>query len=186
MGSICVFCGTRTGADPRYAALAEATGRAIARAGDRLVYGGAQAGLMGVTARAALAEGAPVMGVIPEFLIPVEGAQAGVELRITATMAARKAMMVEEADAFIILPGGAGTLEEVFDMVMLAQLGRHAKPAAFLDAGFWAPLEGLLRHVVETGFADPKILSALSFHGGVEDALNALDASMRMAGLERS
>lgn len=178
MRSICVFCGTKTGGEPRYEALAQAAGGAIARAGMRLVYGGAKAGLMGVTARAALAEGGEVFGVIPEFLIPVEGCQDGVEIRITATMAARKAMMVEEADAFLILPGGAGTLEEVFDMVMLAQLGRHAKPAAFLDSAFWGPLETLMRHVVETGFADPRILDAMSFHGGVEDALSTLDAAM--------
>ncbi|MGJ3230558.1 MAG: TIGR00730 family Rossman fold protein [Oceanicaulis sp.] len=175
MRSICVFCGTKTGREDRYEALAAETGRAIAAAGARLVYGGAEAGLMGVMARAALEAGGPVLGVIPEFLIPVEGRQDGVEIRITATMAARKAMMVEEADAFLILPGGAGTLEEVFDMVMLAQLGRHQKPAAFLDSAFWGPLETLLRHVVETGFADPKILNGLSFHGGVEDALRALD-----------
>ncbi|XBQ16411.1 MAG: TIGR00730 family Rossman fold protein [Oceanicaulis sp.] len=177
MRSICVFCGTRTGGDPRYEALAEAAGRAIARRGDRLVYGGAERGLMGVCARAALDEGGKVFGVIPEFLIPVEGRQEGAEIRITATMAARKAMMVEEADGFLILPGGAGTLEEIFDMVMLGQLGRHRKPAAFLDDAFWAPLEALLRHVVETGFADPKILKGLSFHAGVEDALHALDAA---------
>jgi len=182
MRSLCVFCGTKSGREARYEALAEDVGRAVARAGMRLVYGGATAGLMGVTARAALAEGGEVFGVIPEFLIPVEGCQKGVEIRITATMAARKAMMVEEADGFLILPGGAGTLEEVFDMVMLAQLGRHAKPAAFLDSAFWGPLETLLRHVVETGFADPKILAALSFHGGVEDALEALDARMAPAG----
>ncbi|MFW6412876.1 MAG: TIGR00730 family Rossman fold protein [Oceanicaulis sp.] len=178
MRSICVFCGTKTGTEPRYEALADAAGRAIARRGDRLVYGGAERGLMGITARAALAEGGSVFGVIPEFLIPVEGAQDGVEIRVTATMAARKAMMVEEADAFLILPGGAGTLEEIFDMVMLAQLGRHKKPAAFLDAAFWGPLETLLRHVVDTGFASPAILDGLSFHGGVEDALSRLDAEI--------
>lgn len=178
MRSICVFCGTRTGREPRYEALAQAAGAAIARAGLRLVYGGATAGLMGVAARAALEEGGEVLGVIPEFLIPVEGRQEGAEIRITATMAARKALMVEEADAFLILPGGAGTLEEVFDMVMLAQLGRHAKPAAFLDSAFWGPLETLLRHVVETGFAAESILDGVSFHGGVEDALATLDAEM--------
>ncbi|MEQ8406274.1 MAG: TIGR00730 family Rossman fold protein [Oceanicaulis sp.] len=181
MRSICVFCGSKTGLEPRYEALAAETGRAIAEAGMRLVYGGAQAGLMGVTARAALEAGGEVFGVIPEFLIPVEGRQEGAEIRITATMAARKAMMVEEADGFVILPGGAGTLEEVFDMVMLAQLGRHAKPAAFLDSAFWGPLETLLRHVVETGFADPKIMTGLSFHGGVEDALRALDEQIAAA-----
>lgn len=176
MRSVCVFCGSKTGSEPRYSALAEAAGQAIARRGHRLVYGGAEAGLMGLCARAALAEGGAVFGIIPEFLIPVEGAQAGAEIRVTATMAARKAMMLEEADGFLVLPGGAGTLEEVFDMVMLAQLGRHAKPAAFVDGAFWSPLERLLRHVVEAGFAEPAALESLSFHGGIEDALNRLDA----------
>jgi uncharacterized protein (TIGR00730 family) len=177
MRSICVFCGSRTGSDPRYQILAEQTGRLIARAGLRLVYGGAEAGLMGVTARGALAEGGEVLGVIPEFLIPVEGAQEGAELRITATMASRKAIMVEEADAFLILPGGAGTLEEIFDMIMLRQLGRHGKPAAFLDQAYWGPLDQLLRHVVSEGFTRPGVLKDVSFHEDAGDALAALKAA---------
>jgi len=174
MRSVCVFCGSHTGSDPRFSALAAATGAAIAKAGLRLVYGGAKAGLMGETARAALAENGEVLGVIPEFLIPIEGLQEGVEPRITATLAARKILMVEEADAFLVLPGGAGTLEEIFDMIMLRRLGRHDKPATFLDSEFWGPLQILLHHVVDAGFARGEALDAISFHNEVEEALDAL------------
>jgi len=176
MRSICVFCGSSDGSDARFARLAEDTGRAIARAGLRLVYGGAEAGLMGRMARAALAEGGDVLGVIPEFLIPLEGLQAGVEPRITATLASRKAIMVEEADGFLVLPGGAGTLEEIFDMIMLRQLGRHDKPAAFVDADFWGPLETLLVKVVEAGFAQDNVIRTISFHPDPDAAISRLQA----------
>lgn len=178
MGSICVFCGSGVGGEPAHAKLAEATGKAIAARGWRMVYGGAEAGLMGLTARACLEAGGSVLGVIPEFLIPIEGAQDGAEIRITATMGARKAMMVEEADAFLVLPGGAGTLEEVFDMIMLRQLGRHAKPSAFLDGAYWGPLEALMRHVVQSGYAKAEILDAMSFHDTPEAALTALGGAI--------
>lgn len=181
MGSICVFCGSGFGLEPGHAELAAAAGRAIAQRGWRMVYGGAEAGLMGVAARACLEAGGPVLGVIPEFLIPVEGAQDGAEIRITATMGARKAMMIEEADAFLILPGGAGTLEEIFDMVMLRQLGRHDKPSAFLDAAYWGPLEVLMRHVVDHGYAKSDVLDAMSFHTSPEAALDALSGAVEAA-----
>lgn len=176
MRSICVFCGSSDGGDARFADLAEATGREIARKGFRLVYGGAAAGLMGRLARAAMAEGGQVLGVIPEFLIPLEGLQEGVEPRITATLASRKAIMVEEADGFLVLPGGAGTLEEIFDMIMLRQLGRHDKPAAFVDADFWGPLETLLQRVVDAGFAQDNVIRTISFHAEPDAALDQLQA----------
>lgn len=176
MRSICVFCGSSDGGDARFANLAEATGREIARKGFRLVYGGAAAGLMGRLARAAMAEGGQVLGVIPEFLIPLEGLQEGVEPRITATLASRKAIMVEEADGFLVLPGGAGTLEEIFDMIMLRQLGRHDKPAAFVDADFWGPLETLLQRVVDAGFAQDNVIRTISFHAEPGAALDQLEA----------
>jgi len=176
MRSICVFCGSSDGNDARFIELAEHTGRAIARKGLRLVYGGAEAGLMGAMARAAMAEGGAVLGVIPEFLIPMEGLQEGVEPRITATLASRKAIMVEEADGFLVLPGGAGTLEEIFDMIMLRQLGRHDKPAAFVDADFWGPLETLLEKVVEAGFAQDNVIRTISFHPGPEGAIDQLES----------
>ncbi len=181
MRSICVFCGSKQGEDSHFRALAEATGRALAKANLRMVYGGAEAGLMGITARAALEEGGEVLGVIPEFLIPIEGAQAGADIRITATMASRKAMMVEEADAFLVLPGGFGTLEEIFDMIMLRQLGRHAKPACFIDAAYWAPMKQLVNHIVDTGFADRNVLDAIGFHETPEDAIAGLISMVEQA-----
>lgn len=181
MGSICVFCGSGVGLDPHHAELGEAAGRAIAQRGWRMIYGGAQAGLMGVTARACLDAGGSVLGVIPEFLIPVEGVQEGAEIRVTATLASRKAMMIEEADAFLVLPGGAGTLEEVFDMIMLRQLGRHSKPSAFLDAAYWSPLETLMRHVAASGYAQPEVIEAMSFHADAAAALDALSGAVDAA-----
>lgn len=151
-----------------------------------MVYGGAEAGLMGTAARACLESGGSVLGVIPEFLIPIEGALEGADIRITATMGARKAMMVEEADAFLILPGGAGTLEEIFDMIMLRQLGRHDKPAAFLDATYWAPLEALMRHITAAGYAQPDVLEAMSFQADPDGALNALAGALERAAGERA
>lgn len=176
MRSICVFCGSRAGLNPFHTELAKAAGQAIAQRGWRMVYGGAKSGLMGIAARAALDAGGPVLGVIPEFLIPVEGCESRAQIRITATLAARKAMMVEEADGFLILPGGPGTVEEIFDMIMLRQLGRHAKPAAFVDAQFWAPLQTLLIQIRDTGYADPEIVQSLQFFATIDAALADLDA----------
>ena len=121
-------------------------------------------------------EGGEVLGVIPEFLIPLEGLQDGVEPRITATLASRKAIMVEEADGFLALPGGAGTLEEIFDMIMLRQLGRHQKPAAFVDAEFWGPLETLLLRVVDAGFAQDDVIRTISFHPEAGAAIERLQS----------
>lgn len=171
--SLCVYCGASAGGDPRYAALAEAAGSEIAARGLRLVYGGAETGLMGVCARAALRAGGQVLGVIPEFLIPVEGAEPGVTLRKVATLASRKAMMIAEADAFLILPGGAGTIEEVFDLIAQRRLGLEAKPVAFLDAAYWAPMRALLEHLRAEGFAPPALTDAFTF---AEDAPGAIDA----------
>ncbi len=181
MRSICVFCGSKPGDDSYFSDLAEATGSALAHAGVRMVYGGAEAGLMGRTARAALKAGGEVFGVIPEFLIPVEGVQEGADIRVTATMASRKAIMVEEADAFLVLPGGFGTLEEIFDMIILRQLGRHTKPACFIDTAFWAPIESLMRHVVDSGFADPCVVEATSFHDDPKAAVDALVKGLEAA-----
>ncbi len=174
MRSICVFCGSKPGEDGHFKDLAEATGRALAKSGVRMVYGGAEAGLMGIAARSALESGGSVLGVIPEFLIPIEGVQEGADIRITATMASRKAIMVEEADAFLVLPGGFGTLEEIFDMIMLRQLGRHTKPACFVDTEYWATLKALVTHIVDTGFADRNVLDSMCFQDTAEAGINAL------------
>jgi uncharacterized protein (TIGR00730 family) len=174
MRSISVFCGSRTGQSRHHLELARETGRVFAKNNIRLVYGGAINGLMGEMARAALDADGEVLGIIPEYLIPSEGAQDGIKLRITATLAARKAMMINEASGFLVLPGGAGTLEEVFDMIVLAQLGQHSKPAAFVDASYWAELKTLLQKIVANGFADSQTPDRLSFHDHPQSALDAV------------
>ena len=154
MRSICVFCGASSGRDPSYAAAAAAVGTELARRGIELVYGGGRLGLMGVVADAALAAGGRVTGVIPTGLVDRELAHPAVsELQIVATLHERKAVMAELADAFIALPGGLGTLEELAEVLSWAQLGLHAKPIGALDVGgFWAGLVGHLDHAATEGF----------------------------------
>ncbi len=154
MFSICVYCGSRSGNDPRHAEAARELGAAIGAQGFRLVYGGGRAGLMGEVADAALAAGASVLGIIPRRLVARELGHPGVqELRVVDTMHARKLQMAEAADAFIALPGGLGTLEELFEVWTWQQLGYHARPIGLLDtAGFYAPLQALLAHTQAAGF----------------------------------
>ncbi|RKQ95313.1 hypothetical protein C7435_3003 [Maricaulis maris] len=136
-----------------YANAAEAVGRAIARADCRLVYGGGDVGLMGIAASTAAAEGGSVYGIIPGFLIAREGHLDGVDIKIVETMSERKSQLIAESDAYIILPGGTGTLEEVFDVISRQQLGLHDKPIVFLNTeGFWSPFIELIAHTVREGF----------------------------------
>ena len=153
-----VFCGANTGASDEYVALAERLGQRIAERGLGLVYGGGSIGLMGVVADAVLARGAPVIGVIPESMVKPEVAHQGcTELVIVEDLFARKARMLEAADAFISLPGGIGTLDELFEVLTWNQLGYLCKPNGLLDVGgFWAPLEALLDSVVTAGFVRPE------------------------------
>ena len=151
---ICVFCGAKPGHAPYWTTLAQDVGRAIAQAGWALVYGGGRVGLMGTMADAALAAGGEVIGVIPERLVRAEVAHQGcTRLEEVSDMAVRKTRMIELSDAFVALPGGLGTLDELFEVLTLAQLHYHDKPIVLLDAhGFW---DGLLRwggHAVDVGF----------------------------------
>ena len=152
--SVCVFCGASAGSDPRYAAAAAATGERLARDGIRLVYGGGRLGLMGAVADAALAAGGEVVGVIPRGLVERELAHPGLtRLDIVETLHERKARMTELADAFIALPGGLGTLEELAEVLSWAQLDLHAKPIGLLDVGgYFAGLEAFLDHATGEGF----------------------------------
>ena len=151
---LCVFCGSSAGREPGYLHLAESLARALAERGIGIVYGGASVGLMGALADAALAAGGEVIGVITQALIEREIGHRGLtELRIVASMHERKALMAELADGFVALPGGIGTLEELFEVWTWAQLGLHAKPCALLDAGgFYGPLAAFLDHLVDAGF----------------------------------
>ena len=156
--SICAFAGSNVGARPDYAAAAADLGREVGARGLRLVYGGGAVGLMGVLADAALAGGAEVVGVIPEHLDRREVAHRGVtRLEVVGTMHERKARMADLADAFVLLPGGIGSVEEFVEVLTWTQLGIHDKPAGVLDvAGYWQPLLGMLDQAVAEGFLRPE------------------------------
>jgi uncharacterized protein (TIGR00730 family) len=151
---LCVYCGSSDGRDPAYAATARALGKAMAKAGIGLVYGGGSIGLMGETARAALAGGGHVTGVIPEFLVSKERMLGEAhELIVTRNMHERKMAMFERATGFVALPGGLGTLEELAEILTWAQLKQHARPIILCNAeGFWDGLLDLISHMREEGF----------------------------------
>ena len=154
MKRLCVFCGANSGHDPRYGEAAAALGRGIAQAGLGLVDGGASIGLMGAVADAALAEGGEVIGVIPQTLVAREVAHHGLsDLRVVTSMHERKALMADLSDGFIALPGGVGTLEELFEVWTWSHLGLHRKPCGLLDvAGFYSGLGRFIDHVQQEGF----------------------------------
>jgi len=156
--SICVFCGSKSGNDPQYQQSAIELGRLMAQRKMTLVYGGGSVGLMGVIADAVLESGGQVIGVIPRNLATRELIHPGVtEMHIVEDMHTRKAKMSEYADAFIAMPGGFGTLEELFEVVSWVQLGIYAKPMGLLNtAGFYDPLLNMVEHCIETEFIKPK------------------------------
>lgn len=172
MKSICVYCGSNAGSKPVYTERAIALGDCIAKAGLQLVYGGGNVGLMGIVADAALQAGGEVIGVIPEQLMGWEVAHKGVtRLEVVANMHERKMRMFDLADGFIALPGGFGTLDEMFEMLTWRQLGIGNKPCAFLDVeGFYAPLIGMIDRMVEERFLHPDQRNDL-WHGEDLDAL---------------
>jgi uncharacterized protein (TIGR00730 family) len=174
MRAVCVYCGSNTGAKPDYAERAAILGTRLAREGLALVYGGGNVGLMGIVADAALAAGGDVVGVIPEQLVGWEVAHTGLgRLEIVANMHERKARMFDLSDAFIALPGGFGTLDEMFEMLTWRQLGLGDKPCAFLDVdGYYAPLATMLDRMVEERFLHPDQRRDL-WHGEDIDALFA-------------
>lgn len=166
MKRLCVFCGSSPGHDPAFAALAAQLGRTLAQRRIGVVYGGGRVGLMGVLADAALAAGGEVIGVIPKALMDREhGHGALTQLRVVDSMHERKALMAELSDGFVALPGGIGTLEELFEVWTWAQLGIHRKPCGLLDVkDFFVPLVGFLDQVVDTGFlgATPRAMLTVS------------------------
>ena len=175
---VCVFCGSSPGARPEYRAAAEELGRLLAARHLGLVYGGGNVGLMGVLADAALAAGGEVIGVIPRSLVDLEVAHTGLrDLRVVDSMHERKATMAELADAFVALPGGIGTLEEMFEVWTWAQLGLHAKPCALLDvAGSYAPLVAFLDHAVAARFLRPVHRAMLAVTADAQALLDHLIA----------
>lgn len=175
MNSICVFCGSSLGNDPIYQQMAQATGQAIAAQGQTLVYGGGRSGLMGVVADSALQAGGRVIGVIPNALVDRELAHTGLtELHIVKNMHERKTKMAELSDAFVALPGGAGTLEEIFEQWTWSQLGIHQKPCAFLNVdGFYDGLIQMIQGSVERGFSQERFVDKLIVAEKIEDILIA-------------
>ena len=183
--AICVFCGSSPGNDRVYAKTARELGRHIGEGGYRLIFGGGAVGLMGEVARAARSAGAPIIGILPAFLRGVEPPlKSAEELVITPDLQQRKSRMLTLADAFVILPGGLGTLDEFFEVVTATQLKVHSKPVIVVDvAGYFAPLRALLDQVVAHGFARPEIATHQDFVATPAEAMARI--TLRLSVRER-
>ena len=180
--SVCVYCASSNAVAPEFIAAAETFGAILARGGLRLVYGGGGVGLMGACARSAQDAGGKVLGVIPHFLTSHERPLKTVETVIVDSMHERKMMMFEEADAFAILPGGIGTLEEVIELLSWRRLGLHAKPIVFLNLnGFWDPLFALFQHILDQQLVPGEFSSTWMAVTKVEDLLPALQSMPTLA-----
>jgi uncharacterized protein (TIGR00730 family) len=175
MKSLCVYCGSRAGNDPDFLKAAQYIGREAASRDWRVVYGGGKLGLMGATAGAARDAGGKVFGIIPDFLVDLEGVLEGVDHIVVKTMHERKIRMFDESDAILTLPGGIGTLEELIETLSWARLALHRKPIIVLNLnGFWEPLKSLLHHIVVEGLAAPELLGDLVFVDRAEDVFPLL------------
>jgi hypothetical protein len=183
---LCVYCGSSGAVEPRYREAASELGARLAAAGIELVYGGGRVGLMGLLADAALTTNGKVTGIIPRRLLDAEVAHLGVtELVVVDNMHDRKRLMAEKADAFAVLPGGIGTLDELFEMLSWKQLELHDKPILLVDiGGYWAPLRALLDHIVVNGFARPQTRRLLHVVPSVSGLMAAL--SEEPAGLQKT
>ena len=181
--NIAVFCASSSGTHPSYQAAAEQLGRALASRSIGLVYGGSNVGLMKAVAEASMASGGKVVGVIPEVLVDLEVAHRGItELHITSTMHTRKALIGEKADAFVALPGGFGTFEELFEVLAWHTLKLHAKPILLLNInGFYDKLLAFLDHCVAEGLLKPKNRELLLVANTVEEALDVLQIAAPLA-----
>jgi len=179
MARICVFCASSPGIRPAYTNGARSLARALVAGNHSLVYGGGNVGLMGVLADAVLAAGGEVVGVIPHTLMEREVGHTGVtRLHVVDSMHERKALMADLSDAFVALPGGVGTLDETIEVITWRQLGLHDKPIVIVDQdGYWQPLELLMRHVVQKGFAAPALHGLYTIVPDISDVLNTLQAA---------
>jgi uncharacterized protein (TIGR00730 family) len=175
---VCVFCGASPGARPEYAEATVELARMLVAEGIGVVYGGGGVGLMGVLADAVLAEGGEIIGVIPRALVDREIAHRDVDMRVVGSMHERKALMAELSDAFVALPGGIGTLEELFEVYTWAQLGIHAKPLGLMDvAGYYQRLVAFLDHSVQERFLRVETRALLAVSDDLDDLLTALETS---------
>ena len=177
--TVCVYCGSGPGTNPRFMESAKALGKALAEGGIRLVYGGGSVGMMGAVATSVLDHGGMVTGIIPGFLTAKENALKRVqEMIVTPDMHERKRLMFEHSDAFVALPGGIGTLEELVEQLTWQQLGRHSKPVLLANVdGFWEPLLVLLAHMRATQFIRPTLSIDILKAERVEDILPRLQAA---------
>ena len=176
ISSLCVFCGSRTGHDPAHEIAARQLGEAMALRQIRLVYGGGRIGLMGIISSAVFEGGGHITGVIPDFLMHMEiGNDQVDDLIVTDSMHTRKAKMFELSDAFVILPGGVGTLEEAFEIITWKQLRQHDKPIILVDANsYWTPFTKLIENIIQGGFAHEKVLELYTVVNSVDDIFPAL------------
>lgn len=177
--AICVFCGAKPGNDPKYTRLAETVGRALAQRGHRLVYGGGNVGLMGALANGALSAGGQVTGIIPHKLLERELAHKGIQqMEVVPDMATRKDRMIAISDAFLSLPGGLGTLDEMFEVLTLRQIGYHNKPSALLNLdGYFSPLVAALHSFVASGLVDRREVDRLLVADDARVALDQLESA---------
>ncbi|PIE14607.1 MAG: TIGR00730 family Rossman fold protein [Rhodobacterales bacterium] len=178
--SICVYCGARPGTDPAYMEAATRFGTALAGQGWRLTYGAGDVGLMGAVARAAQAAGGDTFGVIPTHLIRQEVGKTDLtRFVVTENMHERKKVMFMNSDAIVVLPGGAGSLDEFFEVLTWAQLGLHAKPIVLMNLrGYWDPLLALMEHVIAQGFADASLRDLVSVAADPDATLSTLRAAL--------
>lgn len=178
--SVCVFCGSRPGRNPAHAAAAGATGEMLARNGWRLVFGAGDVGLMGEVAKTAMAAGAPTLGVIPVHLLGRERRDRDLaRMVVTEDMHERKKVMFMNSDAVVVLPGGAGSLDEFFEVLTWAQIGLHRKPIVLLNSqGFWTPLLVLLDHIIAEGFADASLKTLFTVVEDVPGLIASLAAAL--------
>ncbi len=179
--SLCVFCGSQAGTDPAFQEAAQTLGRSLAAHGTTLVFGGGRVGLMGTVADSVLAGGGNVVGVIPDFLKDKELAHLGaIEMLVVPDMHTRKRTMFERSDAFCILPGGVGTLDEMFEIVTWRQLHRHNKPIVVVNtAGYWSHLMGLFDQFITAGFAHAGHDSLVTVVERAEDVVDIAEAELK-------
>lgn len=188
LSSLCVYCGSSDRVDPAHREAAAELGRLCAAAHVRVVFGGGRIGLMGACADAAIAAGGEVVGIIPRHLDAIEVGHQGItRLHVVENMHQRKQLMFELSDAFVVLPGGIGTLDEAFEMITWRHLKRHDKPIVVVNnRGYWQPLLGLVDHLVAEGFAGPAVRELFTVVEGVEEVLPALMGSEAAAALPKA
>ena len=179
LSSLCVYCGSRVGNDPAYRRMAEELGARMAADGIRLIFGGGRIGIMGVIADTVLRAGGTAIGVIPQHLSRVEIAHAELsEIHIVDSMHTRKQKMFDLADAFAVLPGGLGTLDETIEVLTWKQLGLHDKPIVIVDqGGYWRPLETLIQHTIAATFSSSRVTALYDIVEGVDGLFAAIAAA---------